>query len=174
MPESPPERSTAPLDVNKAVELRLVRGLTYQEIADKLGVPKTTVFDRVSKILGLLDNPELNKSYANNRVEALNAAERVIFANLTDPAKLEKASLNNVAYAFQQIHNARRLEAGLATENVDIHGQYEAYIRRREAKASAISAIEERLAELDNSQENHKLVTSNSQGIDHTHSEGEG
>ena len=38
----------------------------------------------------------------------------------SDEEKLKKASLNNVAYAFNQIHTARRLEQGLSTGNVAI------------------------------------------------------
>jgi len=135
-------------DLGKAIELRLSRGLTYQEIADKLGVGRTTVYDKVRRVLGLLDAPNLNKAYEKTRVETLGAVERVMIGQLADPDKLEKASLNNVAYAFQQVHNARRLESNLATEHIDIHGQYEAHVRRRDQQAGAVSAIEQRLAEL--------------------------
>jgi len=34
--------------------------------------------------------------------------------------KLKKASINNVAYAFQNIHNAKRLESGQSTSNIGI------------------------------------------------------
>lgn len=43
-----------------------------------------------------------------------------MIASLADPEKLAKASLNNVAYAFQQVHTARRLEEGKSTENKSI------------------------------------------------------
>ena len=41
-------------------------------------------------------------------------------ASLTDPETLKKASLNNRAYAFTQVHQARRLEEGKSTENVNV------------------------------------------------------
>lgn len=50
----------------------------------------------------------------------MSAAEEQLIASLLDPDKIAKASLNNVAYAFQQIHTARRLEEGKSTENKSI------------------------------------------------------
>ena len=37
---------------------------------------------------------------------------------MMDPESIAKASLNNRAYAFTQVHNARRLEEGKSTSNV--------------------------------------------------------
>jgi hypothetical protein len=39
---------------------------------------------------------------------------------LLDPAKLEKASLNNVAFAFTQVYQAHRLCTGGSTQNLSV------------------------------------------------------
>ncbi len=136
------------LDLVKAVRLRLRRNLTYQEIADKLGVPKSTVYDRINEVLGLIDDPEANQAYHSNMVSMLRGAERVLIGHMLDPGRLKKASVNNLAYAFQQIHNARRLESGLSTENVDVMVQYEAVSKERQQQARAAQKIRQRLIEL--------------------------
>ena len=52
--------------------------------------------------------------------ELLSAAEFELLRKLVDAGKIEKASLNNMAYAFSQIHTARRLEDGKTTSNVGV------------------------------------------------------
>ena len=78
----------------------------------------------------------------------LQGTERVLIGNLLDPEKLKKASVNNLAYAFTQIHNAGRLEAGLSTEYVDFMAQYEALAEQKRSKAKVVARIKQRLIEL--------------------------
>jgi len=98
--------------------------------------------------LKLVDDPQANRAFAENQVNILQGTERVLIGNLLEPEKLKKASVNNLAYAFTQIHNARRLESGLSTENVDVLAQYEALTEKRRAKAEAAAKIRRRLIEL--------------------------
>ena len=49
----------ARLDVAKAVKLRIQNGLSYDEIAKTLGMPKSTVYENVSKVLGCLTIPSV-------------------------------------------------------------------------------------------------------------------
>lgn len=58
--------------------------------------------------------------YEGKRLQILNAAEMLILKEIFDRRKLQKASLNNLAYAFSQIHNARRLEEGKSTANISL------------------------------------------------------
>ena len=112
--DNPP---VARLDVGKALELRLKKHLSYEEIGERLGVTKQAVQKRLSKIVGWLDDPEAVAAYDKTRADVLTAVERELIQNLVDPAKLKAASLNNVAYSFQQVNNARRLERGEPTVN---------------------------------------------------------
>ena len=74
--------------------------------------------------MGLLDNPERNALYRDNARAVLRSIEALLASTLADPAKIDKASLNNVAYAFQQVVNVRRLEEGKCTENIDVHVEF--------------------------------------------------
>ena len=51
----------------------------------------------------------------------MNGVELKMLENLADDGRLKKASVNNLAYAFQNLHNARRLESGQSTANVGIN-----------------------------------------------------
>lgn len=143
-----PNKPSNRIDLSEALRLRLNRGLTYQEIADRLGCAKSTVCTNVNNVLKLVDDPQANRAFAENQLNILQGTERVLIGELLDPEKLKKASVNNLAYAFQQVHNARRLESGLSTENVDVMAQYEAFTEKRRANAEAVVKIRQRLIEL--------------------------
>lgn len=122
--------------------------MSYGEISAKLGVPKGTIYSRLNNILGLLDDPQANAAYTSQRVDILTATERMLVGQLADPDRVKKASLNNVAYAFSQVHNARRLESGLSTENTDLHVQYANHVKARDTRGELAQAIMDRLDEL--------------------------
>lgn len=107
------------IDVAKALTLRLTRGLTYQEIGDKFGVSKQAAHQALSKFTKLIDNPQLVKSYKNNKADMLEALELELVIDLADKDKRDKASLNNIAYAVKNINEMIRLERGQSTQNVD-------------------------------------------------------
>ena len=108
-------------DHGAALELALT-GWRYSEIAARYGVSESAVAQALGKyqhLLNGLQNGELAE-YKKARTELFTITERELMCSLTDPDKLAKASLNNVAYAFQQVHTARRLEEGKSTENKSI------------------------------------------------------
>ena len=143
-----PNKPSNRIDLAEALRLRLQRGLTYQEIADRLGCAKSTGYTSINNVLKLVDDPQANQAFAQNQVNILQGTERVLIGNLLDPEKLKKASVNNLAYAFTQVHNARRLEAGMSTEQVDIHLAYEQARERKRKIGEHMEAIKQRLAEL--------------------------
>jgi predicted DNA-binding protein YlxM (UPF0122 family) len=114
--------------VNKgeALELYFVKGLTMQQIADHFGVDKSAVSRAIHGFLAILEKPESIQSYKKSKPNVLTAVEMRLVEELINPDKLKEASLNNVAYAMQQIHNILSQE----TKSGSIEG-----------KASAVSAI---------------------------------
>ena len=118
------ERSLAPrgkrLDVAQVWKLRVVNRLSYGEIARSLGVAKSSVHAALHRLQKLIPDPEIVHAYQEVRPTLLTAVEQRLMASLTDEDALQKASLNNRAYAFQQIFNARRLEDGKATEHLSV------------------------------------------------------
>lgn len=95
-------------DVLKAYRLRVLNHLSYQEIADQLGEPKSSVYKALGQLVSLTHDHEGMEQYEEIRPALLSAAEERLLASLVDEETIEKASLNNRAYAFQQLHNARR------------------------------------------------------------------
>jgi len=69
-------------------------------------------------MLAWVQSPEIIEQYQNSRANLLTSAELQMVQAMMDPESIAKASLNNRAYAFTQVHNARRLEEGKSTSNV--------------------------------------------------------
>ena len=116
------ERSLEPkgkrLDLAQVWKLRVVNRLSYGEIARSLGVAKSSVHAALHRLQTLIPDPEIVHAYQEVRPTLLTAVEQRLMASLLDEDALQKASLNNRAYAFQQVFNARRLEEGKATEHL--------------------------------------------------------
>ena len=104
-------------DVLKAYRLRVLNRLSYQEIADQLGEPKSSVYKALAQLVALTHDQERMEQYEEIRPALLSAAEERLLASLVDEEAIQKATLNNRAYAFQQLHTARRLEQGKSTSN---------------------------------------------------------
>jgi hypothetical protein len=100
------------LDLSKLIELREVNGLPFEKIGKILNYDHTYLWRQYEKFKDVIQPSEITKSYSNNRIKILNSLELNMLHDLANEGKREKASLNNVAYAFNQIHTARRLEEG--------------------------------------------------------------
>ena len=109
------------VDVAKALKLRL-NGATLPDIAALQGVTKQAIYQALTKFEPFIANLEAGQltAYSENRAELFNAVEQHLTESLLDPDALAKASLNNRAYAFKQIHEARRLESGQSTSNASL------------------------------------------------------
>jgi len=108
------------IDKNALTEifkLRFKNKLTFKEIGKIYNVSPQAIHQRIKSLIKLLNNPELDQAYADNRVDLLNSAERILLSTLIESDKLKDASLNNVAYSLKQIHDMRRINADLSTGN---------------------------------------------------------
>lgn len=110
------ERKTTPL--RHIVELRM-QGLSQLEIAKKLGVSKQAISKRLQGALAKIDGDVL-EAYRPHKIAVLESIEQWLLSALVDDTRLKKATLGNVAYAFTQIHQARRLESGESTSNLSL------------------------------------------------------
>lgn len=113
----PPVMPAKRIDLSKALKLRLVNRLTLQEIATQLGTSKQSVQQALSRFSTLCADPDIAHAYEQSRPALLSAVEEQMLQSLVDPSKLEKASLNNVAYSLTQVSQLRRLESGQSTVN---------------------------------------------------------
>lgn len=95
----------------------VAKDISIQDTAVIVGCSKHAVenvlrdYDLLLRELGTI------KDYRAGRKDILTAAESLLIKSIGDTEKIAKASLNNVAYAFTQVHTARRLEEGRSTSN---------------------------------------------------------
>jgi hypothetical protein len=104
-------------DLAKAVLLKL-KGNTLVDISKLLGVRLSTTQYHFEKLQNAFQNPELLNLYEKNRIAFLQSLQMTLGVEIFDKAKLKKASVNNLAYAFSQFYNAERLELGQSTSNI--------------------------------------------------------
>ena len=121
-PSSSKSPSDKPFNVVRALTLRQ-KGLTYDQIAELMDEPKSTVYFKLIQLSQALENPKHLQDYRDHRTNLLDIAEERMLRSVLDEEAIGKASLNNRAYAFQQIFNARRLESGKSTENLGVLGK---------------------------------------------------
>ena len=114
-PRSPRLKPT--FTTEEAVRL-MIRGYSYTDIAAKFKVTTSAISYRLQAYTHLVDVDGI-AAMKKARVDLLTATETRLLIAMNDPVKIEKASLNNLAYAYSQMHNARRIEQGLATSIVD-------------------------------------------------------
>ena len=105
------------IDINLAIQYRYKNQLTYQDIADRFGVTRQAIEQRLARVTKLIGDPEENQAYDNNRAYFLNGIERQLLNQIVDKNKIKKATLGNVAYAVDKVNNILRLERGQSTLN---------------------------------------------------------
>jgi hypothetical protein len=64
----------------------------------------------------------------------LETGELEVLSQMVKKETIEKASGNNLAYMFTQVHQARRLEAGESTTNIALHSIIEKIERDEQRK----------------------------------------
>ncbi len=133
-----PKPSNSKLDVAKCLKLRL-QGNTYDEIGAIFSCTGSAVYQALTKFEPFINQlqPGQLTAYSENRADLFNAVEQHLTASLLCPDALAKASLNNRAYAFKQIHEARRLEVGQSTANLSVLGKF---IQQAESQLGAPKA----------------------------------
>ena len=115
--------SRQPVDLLKAYKLRVQHGLTYQEIANATGQPKSSIHRALTDLMSLLNDPERLQHYTDVRAPLLNAIEERLTWSLMDPLVLEKATLRDRAVSLGIVTDKRRLEAGQSTSNTMLLGK---------------------------------------------------
>ena len=111
------------IDVGRALKLRIEKNLNYQEIADIFGVSAQAIQSRLAYFKPYLSDPATTKAFSEHKTSLLSVVEQELTAQMLDAKVLKKASLNNLAYSLQNIHNINRLEQGKSTENLNIRSQ---------------------------------------------------
>ena len=106
-----------PYNKRDAIRAFLESGKTYREIADILGVSKSTV-GNVAKEAQAVDG-ELVAAIKKTEVDTLKAKCNMLLDGLT-PDKVEKARLTEISIAYGTLFDKRQLLTGGATQNIGI------------------------------------------------------
>ena len=107
--------------LSKMLKLYL-KGVPINVIAVCVNIPPSTVRLRLRPFRELLKNEDKIATYVDFKVLLFNAVELKLLQSLMSEEKLSKAQLNHLAYAFDKIVHARRLEEDKSTQNLSNHG----------------------------------------------------
>ena len=109
------------IDISKAYDMRFNRGLSFYDIANHFRCSAQAVQQRLQKFSAILkDKPEIDE-FENRKADLLSSVEFQLLHKLVDPDTIQKATLNNAAYAYTQVFSANRLTRGKSTENINVH-----------------------------------------------------
>lgn len=100
------------------VVLDFARGVDQRQIATKNGVSESAislVLEKFKPAFAELHNVE---EYRKAKGMILDSVALATLKGISNPAKLEDAPLNQLAYVFDVVGKHSRLEAGLSTQNV--------------------------------------------------------
>ena len=115
-----PNKPERKLDLVALYKLRVSNSLSYGELARHFGVAKSTIHAALHRLNRYVPNPESVKAFESVEATILTATKERLLASLMDEACIEKASLNNRAFAFSQVANHERLVKGQSTANIGI------------------------------------------------------
>lgn len=116
-PQSP--RATAARKERAVLDL-VLRNTPEPIISSALDVDRTEIArirEKFSFVFKCLGNNEIEE-YEQIRGKILTAVELQLIKSMMDPDKLERATVQSLAYAMRESSTLRRLESGLSTSNV--------------------------------------------------------
>lgn len=115
------KRTYKRIDTARALQLRIKKRLTYEEIAEEMGHDYKNVYQSINKFLKFLEDPGSLYAYQENKPDLLETMELKLLSYLFDLLQDKKtASVKDVANALKVVHEIGRLEKGQSTENVSM------------------------------------------------------
>jgi transcriptional regulator with XRE-family HTH domain len=106
------------IDLEKALELRVVHKMSYKKIAEQFNVSGTAVSKALKKYQNVLVDKTAIRAYQKLKVDILDNAELKLLNDILKKSKRDKASISALTSALSVIANMGRLEKGLSTSNV--------------------------------------------------------
>jgi len=119
-PRKLPNKPERKLDLVALYKLRVSNSLSYGELAQHFGVAKSTIHATLHRLNRYVADPESVKTFESVEATILTATKERLLASLMDESCIQKASLNNRAFAFSQVANHERLVKGQSTANIGI------------------------------------------------------
>jgi len=110
-------KALAVKQLRRQLSLR-AQGVSIKDIATATRCPERTVQERLKMFAPMFQDLDKVKDFRGVKADILDAATLTFLKSSMSPDKLEKASVNNLAYAARQTFDMGRLERGLSTSNV--------------------------------------------------------
>lgn len=111
------KQAIKPAQLSKALHLAAL-DRPVREIARAIHCPESTTRRLLDRYGAWLQELEHVQEYTDTRQQLLTAGELKLLKNMMTQDKLDKASVNNLAYSMRQLYDMGRLEKGLSTTNV--------------------------------------------------------
>ena len=135
-------------DLGKAIKLRLVNHLSYDQIGSMLKVAGSTIRTGVAQLEALLDNPALVSAFKDNEAEVIDSARmlalQAVGEQLSDPKRRKKLDISRLTMLFGVLFDRQRLIRGQSTANIKQLSMLitDAHRQRSEAAASEAERAE--------------------------------
>lgn len=104
--------------VNRKVFELAAKNVPIPAIAKTVGLSTTSIKTRLRDLREALESVDKLEDWEMNKADYFSAAQHTLLKSMLSQDKLDKASVNNLAYALTQVHTAGRLERGQSTANV--------------------------------------------------------
>jgi hypothetical protein len=122
--------------MRKAKAMRLMaQGITPKAAAAATGISPGTAKNYSMELRAIYKGLEDLEEFRTHKIDILEGTLSTILKSANDPIKLDKASVNNLAYAARQFHEIKRLEAGQSTANVEVFHRVPLDSLRKPAKS---------------------------------------
>ena len=111
------------IDKLEAYKLRVHNKLTYEQIADHLGVTRQAVHQALARFSEIIGEPDDITAGEDIRMSLFQAGRQTLLRSLVDEKAILNAPLKDRAIAFEKLDRAVRLESGQATQNLGVLGK---------------------------------------------------
>jgi predicted transcriptional regulator len=96
----------------------LARGCSDSQVAGALELSQVTVHKYRGEMKAIFKELPTVEAFRATRTDLMDAAMSAMLKSSVTPDKLEKATVNGLAYAMRQLYDMGRLERGQSTANI--------------------------------------------------------
>lgn len=114
-----PDKRSDKLDLSACLKDRYHHRMTFQQIADKYGVAKQSVHEKLRAFTEQLGDPEELRAFQDIEADIQSAVKRRISSKLLT-VDLDKASARDLAVTYGVIYDKNRLQTGQSTSNQSV------------------------------------------------------
>ena len=115
MPSHGPQPNRRKVDIEKALDLKLNHGLSYEQMEPILGVSHGAIHKRIKHLLPNNDT----KYYQDHRADIFSHVQLKLLSQI-DAQRLKKVNIRDAVISTGILYDKERLERGQSTANADM------------------------------------------------------